>query len=265
MIPEDISVLSLYLIGSDLYVNNLKKSQVSVRCGFRTVFDKFLHLLHESEGTFRMDTTQPCEKKKWWERRYELDRVLGELLGGLKLDVMLSERNALLVGAEISNFPFEACEVFGGRAVFRIPSLSYLKRVSSNMCPSEPCLHHAVVHGGMQHNAAVPNGALFLPEGSTSGAETVGDAVFAYPSWQEAAQRPKKLPICSGMVRENVFYLLDPLNNLRKSQNRLRPLLSGFLGVFGRLLTEEELNIARSVQTLSVLWTWEWIQISEGL
>ena len=60
----------------------------------------------------------------------------------------------------------------------------------------------------------------------------------------------KKLPIYRFLSSTNVFYLLDPLNNLKKSQDRLKPLLSEFSGVSGRFPSPEELKRARKMQTL---------------
>lgn len=62
----------------------------------------------------------------------------------------------------------------------------------------------------------------------------------------------KKGPNCETKhAKEDSFYLLDPMNNLKCSQERLIPLLNGMNGVTGRLLdTKERLELFKSENVL---------------
>lgn len=219
MIPPDLAVFSFYLVGTTLLISNHTTGTSTAVCGFDTVLEELKLILQKSKETFLMDVATDEDTRTWWKARFELDKRLETLVTGIDLGIEAADSNALLIDVPLLNFPFEVCAVFANRRVFRIPSLSFLRR---RVC------------GAVTDIVKRPQRRMALKAHA-----------------KRACVQPETAIEAQRLLRSvDVFYLLDPMNNLQKSQSRLKPLLSRFPGVAGRLCSKEELDRAMETHTL---------------
>lgn len=234
MVPPETKVFSFYMIEDTLFVNEYPCCRRTTVPRFDAALGALADILEKSKATLKQKVSTRKDAKDWWEKRHELDGRLGSVLAGLSMDIEPSECNALLVDAQLHNFPFEACGVFDGKRVFRIPSLSFL-------CSS--ARDAAAVSAAAKHGIRTKIG-----KGCTDMSCVCGQCPVKSSTSAETCTRALPLSIRTGSG--SVFYLLDLLGNLEKSRVRLKPLLSCMPGVAGRLPSAEELQKARTTETL---------------
>lgn len=236
MVPPETKVFSFYMIENALFVNEYPCCRFTTISQFDAILGELADILRKSKETLKKKVSTRKDANNWWEKRHELDARLGNMLADLNLDINPSERNALLIDAQLHNFPFEACIVFSGKRVFRIPSLSFL-------CSSSAQDATVVPTGPIRHYIRTKTGKDCTNMKCTCGQCTVKRSI-------NATFDASILPISILCGTANMFYLLDLLGNLEKSRIRLKPLLSCISGVAGRLPNTEELHKARSAETL---------------
>lgn len=236
MIPPETKVFSFYMIEGTLFVNEYPCCRFTTVPRFDATLCELADILRKSKETLKQNVSTRKDAKDWWEKRHDLDDKLGGMLADLCVDIIPSECNALLVDAQLHNFPFEACNAFSGKRVFRIPSLSFLYSSSSQ----DTTVMSASTIG---HSVRIKTKKNSTDLSCTCGSCTVKRSISATVS-------TRALPISIQAGTAGMFYLLDLLGNLEKSRIRLKPLLSCIPGVAGRLPNAEELDKARSIETL---------------
>jgi len=124
------SVISLYCIDRDLYVNDFRRV-------FK-VFDDFIgakermnRILSKSRCILKENMNGSVDKAIWWAERMRMDVELGAVLSDVSrgFDVIGTECRVILVLDEATTeFPFESMPAFKSKAVYRVPSLEYFEK-----------------------------------------------------------------------------------------------------------------------------------------
>jgi len=194
---KDLSPLMVYAIDGSisfcLVFTEKGKTKISV-IKSKIKADEMVCRLHAVKNRNREILKRRCtereEKEKWWRDRMELDREIGREAALLDAYLrkfqekgrLFAKQVALVIEDVLSEIPFEICDVFCGKGVFRAPSLGSL------VPPPED-------------SAAAPNAECKSED---------------RPKSSDPPENSREKNAC------NVFYLLNPEKNLSDTEIRIK-------------------------------------------